>query len=183
MPFRILLDGEEIASVDEQVTRLSVMTSRGVGAEVGIADEGAVDIQLTRVVPGGVRRLDELEREQIERDRERAAEGEPVGAPPTNAPRELNTNQFGEKNNPPPDVDLSQGLESDDSDTLTARVNAFSSGGDAQKAIDDNPPGTGTSTPLEDDTSVDTSVDADTSTGIGSDADDFDLSPTSSTSK
>lgn len=137
MSFRILVDGEQAFEVDEQITRVSIMTSRGVAAEVGIADEGVIDIQLTRVAPGGVRRLDQVERERIKEDQERAKEGEPVGSAPSEAPRDLNANQFGGTSYPPPSVDLASDIDPSDSDTLTRRIEAYGSHGDAQRAIDE----------------------------------------------
>jgi hypothetical protein len=40
----------------------------------------------------------------------------------------------------PPSVDLAQGLDPRDEATLSARVEAFNSTGDAQRAVDENPP-------------------------------------------
>lgn len=163
MSFNILVDGEKVATVDEQVTKVSVMTSRGTAAEVGIADEGAIDIILTKAVPGGPRRLDHIEAQQRKENAERV-EGQVTGQPAYNASKELTGTQGphtytadGEgvtttdaPKQLPPDRDLAEGLEADQSDILTARIEAFNSSGDAQAAIDDNPAdGSGSGTAYE----------------------------------
>src|SRR5918993_5872436 len=71
MTFRILVDGEEVATCDQQVTRVSVMTARGTAAEVGIADEGAIDLVLIKAFPGGPIRLDHLEALRAKQENER----------------------------------------------------------------------------------------------------------------
>lgn len=156
MTFRLLVNGEEVKSFDEQVTRVSLMTSRGVAGIVGIADEGSIDLLVEVAQPGGPMRLDHLENLQAQEARERS-EGLAVG----NAPQEVNKELLGsqgsptytaqsggveassEKYVPPPSRDLTEGLESSDSGTRTARLNAYAASGDADAAIEDNPPGSG----------------------------------------
>lgn len=150
MAFRILIDGEEVNSVDERVTRVSIMTSRGVAAEFGIADEGAIDIRLIKAVPGGPRRLDDIEREAAQEERDRVGD-QPVGAPDTGVPKELTTTQTGETVTRPPERDLTEGLEADDVDGRTAAVNKHLSG--------DNE--TGTDTTLDTSTTLDTGSEED----------------------
>lgn len=156
MSFRILVGGEEVKVIDQQVTRVSVMTSSGVRSEFGIADEGAIDLIITTAQPGGPQRLDHLEALRRKEESERVA-GLPAGQEEYIVPKDLNTTQgdhsyVAEGREPegtegqsvtPPSRDLSEGLEASDSGTLTARIEAYNNCGDADKAIKDNEPGSG----------------------------------------
>lgn len=157
MTFRILVDGEEKATVDEQVTRVTVMTSRGAAAVVGISDEGAIDLHIEKAVPGGPIRLDQLEAYQRQANAERV-QGLVSGFTPIPVSKELTGTQgvhtytvTGEEATAsdaphvaPPSRDLAEGLDSSDTATLTARITAYNSSGDADAAIEDNPAGSGT---------------------------------------
>lgn len=174
MTFRILVDGEEKASCDEQVTRVSIMTPSGVRSEFGIADEGAIDIVLTKAQPGGPMRLDHLENLKRQQESKRV-EGLSAGQLPGEAPKALTDTQgphsyiaTGEEPSEteqrtvtPPSVDLAEGLEASDEATRTARLDAYANSGDANKAIKDNPPGSGGSSSSEDDDTTDTAPTSD----------------------
>jgi hypothetical protein len=158
MPFSLRLDGEVIASVDEQVTGVRVMTARGESSATGIAPhEGVVDIILDKVAPGGPPRLDQIEAQALQAIRDRSEEGQPVGYA-----RDLLVNPKGlqatqgihdetlRDGGVDPNVrqnhvvggpsrDLGEGLSPKDTDVLTARIEAFGDHGDAQRAISDNP--------------------------------------------
>lgn len=158
MPFSLRLDGEVIATVDEQVTAVRVMTARGESSATGIAPhEGVVDIILDRVAPGGPPRLDQIEAAQLQAIRDRSQEGMRVGYA-----RDLQVNPKGlqatqgihdetlrEGGVDPairqshvvggPSHDLGSGLSPSDTEVLTARLDAFGQHGDAQRAIRDNP--------------------------------------------
>ena len=161
MPFDLRLDGEVIASVDEQVTGVRIQTARGQTAATGIAPhEGVVDIILDRVAPDGPIRLDQLEAMQAQAIQDRGREGQPVGflRDAQVHPSGLRASQgvhdetlreggvdkkLGERtrtNTAPPSRDLAGGLSPKDTDVLTARIEAFGDHGDAEKAIEDNPP-------------------------------------------
>ncbi len=156
MSFRILVDGEEKARCDEQVTRVSIMTPSGVRSEFGIADEGAIDIVLTKAQPGGPMRLDHLEALRSKQEAERV-QGLSSGQLPGEVPKALTDTQgphsyiaTGEEPSEteqrtvtPPPKDLAEGLEATDTDTINARLSAYADSGDADKAISDNPPGSG----------------------------------------
>lgn len=171
MSFRILVGGEEVKVIDEQVTRVSVMTPSGVRSEFGIADEGAIDLIVTTAQPGGPMRLDHLEALHRKQEAERV-QGLPAGQEPYTVPKDLNSTQgdhsyIAEGREPegteaqsvsPPAVDLTEGLEPGDDSTRTARLEAFSSSGDAEAAVKDNPPGSTSSSaevqaPVEETTS------------------------------
>lgn len=158
MVFSLRLDGEIIATVDEQVTGVRVMTARGESSATGIAPhEGVVDIILDKVAPGGPPRLDQIEAAQLQAIRDRSQEGMRVGYA-----RDLQVNPKGlqatqgihdetlrEGGVDPairqnhvfggPSRDLGEGLSPKDTDVLTARLNAFGEHGDAGRAISDNP--------------------------------------------
>lgn len=171
MTFKLLVNGEEVKVFDEQVTKVSLMTSRGLAGSAGISTEGSVDIQVEIAQPGGPMRLDHLEALQRREDRERS-EGLVVGSTPQKVGKELSGTQGehdytarpgGVENpqgaNPPgPSRDLAEGLESSDTDTLTARVEAFASSGDADAAINDNPAGSGPSVPVQEPLRVESPV-------------------------
>jgi len=161
MPLDLRLDGEVIASVDEQVTGVRIQTARGQTSATGIAPhEGVVDIILDRVAPSGPIRLDQLEAMQAQAIQDRGEEGQPVGflRDAQVHPSGLRASQgvhdetlreggvdkeLAERtrtNTAPPSRDLASGLSPKDTDVLTARIEAFGQCGDAEKAIEDNPP-------------------------------------------
>lgn len=157
MPFDLLFDGKVIASVNEQVTGVRVQTSRGESSVTGISpNEGAVQIILDRVQPGGPPRLDQIEAKALQELRDSATEGMLVGTAPgwavmsramqgdqghhdeTTRPGGVDLDQrrrgaFG------PSRDLAEGLSSQDTEVLTARLNAFGEHGDSDRAVRDNP--------------------------------------------
>lgn len=160
--FSIRLDGKVIASVDEQVTALRVQTARGEASVLGISDEGVVDIILDKVAPGGPVRLDQLEAFQAQQIRERGREGVLVGQPrhevvapaqgqlakqglhlETLRPGGVDPKEVGSTVHDHPLRDLAVGLDTGDVETRTARIEAFAKDGDYDKAIKDNPPGSG----------------------------------------
>lgn len=157
MPFKLRHEGKDILTIDEQVTGVRIQTSRGETSVTGVAPhEGVVDIIIDRVAPGGPRRLDQIEASELQDIRDRAEEGEPIGYARDSQVvtagaradqgvhdetlREGGVKKSEQGNTNPPQVDLAQGLSAKDTDVLTARIQAFNDGGDAQKAIDDNPP-------------------------------------------
>lgn len=160
MTFDLRLDGDVIATVDEQVTAVRLQTSRGETAAMGVAPhEGVVDIILDRVAPGGPPRLDQIEAMNMQAIRDRAQGGLPVGFPRDFQvrPAGLRADQglhdetlregdvdvrLAERtrgNTSPPSKDLAEGLSARDTEVLTARIEAFSEHGDADRAIQDNP--------------------------------------------
>lgn len=140
MTFRILVDGDEVFSTDDQILRASVMTGRGEAAAVGLNNEGAIDIQLTRVHAGGPVRLDHLDAFADAQQRARAQD-RTTGDAPAEVPRDLLLRQGISPVTavPPgvevpgpqptgavgPDEDLAEGLDVDDTEGRTAAVNKF----------------------------------------------------------
>jgi hypothetical protein len=156
MPFSLRYRGETILTVDEQVLGVAIQTARGETATTGIApNEGVVDIVLNTVAAGGPPRLDQIEMAAVQATRDRAVEGQSVGrvrdfdVEPTRSTQGFHDETLREGGvdrgqeqvfTQGPSVDLAQGLHPSDSETLTARIEAFSDHGDAQRAIKDNQP-------------------------------------------
>lgn len=158
MTFKLRLDGKEIASVDEQVLSVRLQTARGETAATGIApNEGVVDIILEKVAPGGPIRLDQLEARQMQEIRDRAEEGmsvgfardfqvNPQGLRADQGVHDETLREGGPRRNDQtvtsgPSRDLSEGLAQGDTETLTARLEAFAEHGDTDRAISENPAG------------------------------------------
>lgn len=169
MPFEVLFDGEVVVSVSEQVTGVRIQTTRGETSVTGIApNEGAIQLILDRVAPGGPPRLDQVEESEMQKLRDRSEPGTVVGFP-----RDHQVNIAGLKGGQgyhnettreggvdlaqrrgsalgAPSKDLSEGLLPHDTKTRTARLEAFADHGDADRAIRDNKPGSeGRTAPVE----------------------------------
>lgn len=152
MTFEVRVNGETVSKTDQQVIGVSLMSARGELYRAGISTEGAIDIVLQTVNAGDPIRLDQLERAQNEMNRS-LVEGEITGTAPWSPSDGLTAKQQvgdvtlhpGSENRTeqaqtqPPAVDLAQGLTPADHEILTARIDAFNSHGDAQRAINDNP--------------------------------------------
>lgn len=161
MPFDLRLDGEVIASVDEQVTGVRIQTSRGETSVTGIAPhEGVVDIILDRVAAGGPPRLDQIESAAMQAIRDRSEEGQVVGytrdfqVHPSGLRQDqgmheetlreggINTRLTRQtrSNGSVPSRDLAEGLNPNDVETRTRRLEAFADHGDTDRAISENQP-------------------------------------------
>lgn len=164
--FVLRVNGETVATTDEQVIGIRVQTARGEVWSGGLApNEGVADIILDCVAPGGPRRLDQIEGQAMQDIRDRAVEGQSIGNNPLNVvtpsmaqqgPNDSTLRQGGATPsgvnpisfaNMSPSRDLATGLQASDSETLTRRITAFGEHGDANKAIEDNPAGGTTVTP------------------------------------
>lgn len=159
MPFTVRYRGEPILTVDEQVTAIRVQSARGETSATGISpDEGVVDLVLDLVAPGGPVRLDQLEMAQRQALQDRSPEGTIVGqvrdfeVQPTRSSQGFHdeTTREGDVERGKPQVfsqgpskDLASGLDSRDTDTLNARLEAYNEHGDADRAIRDNLPNSG----------------------------------------
>ncbi len=162
MSFSLRVDGEVVYTVDEQVTGVHVMSARGEVAVMGISTEGVVDIVLDKVAPGSPVRLDQVEAAQQQALRDRAEEGVVVGSPrpdsvvpvegqltsqgvhtETLRPGGVDKEAVQTSMITHPTRDLFDGLQPNDTDTRTARIEAFGEHGDVQKAIDECPAGSG----------------------------------------
>lgn len=139
MTFRVLVDGEEVHSVDEQVTAVTVDTPRGVAARVGISTESAINIVLETVAPGGVMRLDHLEALQRREQQERSKDNESFRVPAFVGGPLLGTQgdhtetarsggvEASERSATPPDRDLTEGIDASDTEARTSAINSFNS--------------------------------------------------------
>lgn len=161
--FTLRMNGEVVAEVDEQVTKVRLITAQGEASATGIPlDVGVVDIVLDTVAPGGPPRLDQIEQMEAQAWRDRAREGVPVGNPPLEAlapaegqrarqgyhvetlrPGGVDRKEQGTTVHNHPLKDLFGDLEPGDTATRTARIEAFGKHGDYDRALKDNPPGSG----------------------------------------
>lgn len=156
MTFRVRYQGEDILTIDEQVTGVHLQTARGETSAVGLAlTDGVVDLVLDVVMPGSPPRLDQIESANIQAIRDRGEEGVIVGVNPrasTAAPGLL-TNQGvhdetlragGVRGQTDvlvhPSRDIAEGLDPNDVDARTARLEAFGDHGDIDRAIKENGP-------------------------------------------
>ncbi len=190
----VRLDGEVIATIEEQALAVRIQTSRGETSATGLGpDDGVIDLIIDRVAPGGPPRLDQLEAAQMQALRDRSQEGQPVGytrdfqVHPSglSATQGVHNESLREggvdreltrrtrANGQVPSVDLGYGLLPGDVETRTARIEAFAGHGDAQRAINDYPAGglVSTAPPVDDQTSGD---DGDSSGPSGSSSEDPD---------
>jgi len=156
--FEVRVNGQTVYKEDAQVTGVSVQSARGELYRAGISTEGVIDVVLETVASGGPIRLDQLEAAQSraeEARREgqvsgnlrdsaesinRGAMQQQVAQDDTLRPGGPNKQIAQLGSGGVPQVDLAAGLDPLDYETLTARVNSFAEHGDAQKAVDDNPP-------------------------------------------
>jgi hypothetical protein len=159
MPFSVRYQGETILTVDEQVTRVAIQTARGETGAAGISpDEGVIDLVLDLVPPGGPVRLDQLEMAQRRALQDRSPEGTVVGqvrdfqVQPTRSSQGYHDETTREGDiergqqqvfSQGPSKDLASGLDSRDTDTLNARLQAYGDHGDADRAIRENLPNSG----------------------------------------
>jgi hypothetical protein len=156
--FEVRVNGQPVHLEEGQVTAVSVQSARGELYRAGISTEGVIDVVLDVVPSGGPRRLDQIEAEGVRYDQARVA-GQPSGNMRDSGDavdRSFLQTQHAQNdtlrpggpseqiarlgNVAPPSVDLAQGLDPRDEATLSARVEAFNSTGDAQRAVDENPP-------------------------------------------
>jgi hypothetical protein len=157
--FEVRVNGETVHQEAAQVIGISLMSARGELYHGGISTEGVVDVVLDLVHAGDPLRLDQLEAAQA-KTAAAIVENEVTGSTPWVPSEGMTAKQKigdsttrpggdGEADEfvSPPSVDLSQDLDPSDEATLTARVEAFTDSGDAQKAVDDNPPGSGSEKP------------------------------------
>jgi len=165
MAFEVRVNGQPVHKEEAQVIGVSLQSARGEMYKAGISTEGVIDVRLETVQPGGNIRLDQLDAARAAWDRERIANAPESTAPPPMDPREFMVQQQVPVSNvlpgveggevsdqpaqPPPDQDLSAGLDPSDDAALTARVEAYTEHGDAAKAISDNPPSDPESPPPE----------------------------------
>ena len=158
--FEVRVNGNPVHKEEAQVIGVSLQSARGELYKAGISTEGVIDVILQTVKPGDPIRLDQLDeaRRQFERAR---TEGKVTGTAPLVMPGDMASSQFpsgegvlpgveggtvSQQNQPPPDRDLSEGLDPSDSEALTKRIEAYNETGDATKAIEDNPPSESTPT-------------------------------------
>lgn len=155
MPLDIRLDGDVIATIDEQVLGVSLQTARGTVSAAGLAPgDGVVDLIIDRVAAGGPPRLDQIEAQALEEQRARQPEGTKIGFAPTEVPTPVAADQgFHDETlrpggvdrersarpiNQAPARDLAAGLDPGDTEALNARIEAFNEHGDADRAIKEN---------------------------------------------
>lgn len=170
MTFALRLNGEIIAEIPEQVTGVRLLSSRGQAAAMGISpDDGVIDIVIDTVAPGGPPRLDQLEALAVQQLRDRAEEGVVVGTPPdsmrsvgmgdvrasqglhleTVRPGGVDVDEQNSVIYTHPVKDIFAGLDLGDTETRTARANAFAKTGNVDSVIKDYPPGSGVKTQTE----------------------------------
>lgn len=156
----VRLDGEVIATIEEQALAVRIQTSRGETSATGLGpDDGVIDLIIDRVPPGGPPRLDQLEAQTMQDIRDRSPEGtvigfardhqvHPSGLSATQGTHTETLREGGvdteltrrtRSNGQVPQVDLAEGLQAGDVEVRSARLTAFAEHGDAQRAIDDNP--------------------------------------------
>lgn len=152
--FEIRVDGETVYTCEGQVVGVAIDSARGELYNFGVHNEGVINLRLSQVRAGDPIRLDQLEAAQ-RRFQASLVEGHQSGQPARTADssmalrQEIGDNTLTESGddrpgrdgfNRPPSVDLAQGLNKDDpnfSDIVSARVEAFNSHGDAQRAVDE----------------------------------------------
>lgn len=156
----VRLDGEVIATIEEQALAVRIQTSRGETSATGLGpDDGVIDIIIDRVAPGGPMRLDQAEAQVLQDLRDRTPEGSivgftrdfqvhPSGLSATQGTHNETLREGGvdreltrrtRSNGSVPSIDLGHGLLPGDVEIRSARITAFGEHGDAQRAIDDNP--------------------------------------------
>jgi hypothetical protein len=160
--FEVRVNGQPVHKEEAQVIGVSLMSARGELYKAGISTEGVIDVVLQTVSPADPIRLDQLDEARLQFERDRVA-GVVVGTAPgitadmgarqTPSGAGVLPGYEGGKNvsqgqQPPPSRDLSEGLDPADSEALTKRIEAYNESGDADKAIEDNPP-TGSEPPPE----------------------------------
>lgn len=152
--FRLLVNGKEVERFAEQVTKVTLMTARGAVGQAGISPtDGSVDLQVEFAQPGGPIRLDHIENQAAQAIRDRG-EGQRTGQLDPQVDKSLIGTQGGqdytareggvdavsnEEIVAPPSRDLTEGLDSDDVEGRTRRIEDFTRSGDADAVISGEP--------------------------------------------
>lgn len=155
MAFEVRVNGQTVYKEDAQVDSVSLMSARGELYRAGMApSDGVIDVVLNRVTSGSPIRLDQLEAAQRKFNAD-LVKGELAGETPyqvnpnmsqqqgvgenTLTPGGVDSEASQQRSFAPPSRDLAEGLDPQDHETRTARLEAFGQHGDADKAIADHP--------------------------------------------